>query len=501
LLVATNLLTLTCLVAAGTVYGYAKYRLGQIRTIGGLHLSPDTTGAAAGGLAAMNILLVGDNSRVGLSPSEAAQFGTVDQAGGAHSDVTMVLHLDPATGGASLLSIPRDLFVPLPPKSIVGPVGKIDSALNGTNYQYSDGAENLIETIQNDLGIPINHYVELNFDGFQRTVDALGGINLSFPTPLYDLSSALRISQVGCDHLNGATALAVVRSRHLQYQTPASNPQAASTWPQEPLSDLARIQRDQTFLRVFVATAKAQGLTTDPFKLNNIVGAMINQISIDPGLKSKLLPLVKRFKSLNENTVPTLTLPVTVGTDSQYHYRGGAYGQVDFPIEPADHQIIAQWQGQPMPKTDPSQIAVVVHNISSVAHQAANTTSSLTAVGFNATNAGQATVPATTVETMLRYHPGSITQAEAVLQSLTGSIMMQSDPNIPAGTVALDAGSSLSVANTPNTPTPTIPTSTPTPSTPAATAPSPDNPTAAATSQAAPWDPVACTAGQEVHGS
>jgi LCP family protein required for cell wall assembly len=508
MLIAANVLTVVCLVSAGAVYGYAKYRLGQIRTISGLHLSPEASSGptAAGGLSVMNILLVGDNSRVGLSPSEAAQFGTVDQAGGSHSDVTMVLHLDPVTGSASLLSIPRDLFVPLPPKSIVGKVGKIDSALNGTNYQYSDGAENLIETVQNDLGIPINHYIELNFDGFQRTVDALGGINLSFPTQLYDLSSALRISQVGCLHLNGATALAVVRSRHLQYQTPASNPRAPYSWPQEPGSDLARIQRDQTFLRVFVATAKAQGFTTDLFKLNNILGAVISQIRIDPGLKSKLLPLVKRFRSINENTVPTLTLPVTVGSDSQYRYAGGAYGQVDFPVEPADHQIIAQWQGQALPKTDPSQIAVVVHNISNVAHQAANVTSGLAAVGFNASNAGQATVPATTVETLLRYAPGSIAQAEVVLQSLAGSIMMQSDPSVPAGTVALDAGSSLSVPGAPGatpaaTSTSSPARSTPATSTPGVTTTAPDNqPVGVPTAQSAPWDPVACTPGQPVHG-
>ncbi|MDP9073361.1 MAG: LCP family protein, partial [Actinomycetota bacterium] len=450
-LIAANLLTVMCLVSMGAVYLYAKYRLDQIHTIAGLHLSPDT-GGGTGGLTAMNILLVGNNSRVGLSPSEAAKFGTVDQAGGAHSDVTMVLHLDPATGTASLLSIPRDLFVPLPPKSIVGPVGKIDSALNGTNYQFSDGAENLIETIQTDLGIPINHYVSINFDGFQQTVDALGGINLSFPTQLYDLNAALRITQVGCDHLNGTTALAVVRSRHLQYQTPASNPRVPSSWPQEPASDLARIQRDQTFLRVFVATAKSQGLTTDLFKLNNILGALTNQISVDPALKSKLIPLVKRFRNLNENAVPTLTLPVTVGSDTQYRYGGGVYGQVDFPVEPADHQVITQWQGQPLPKADPARLSVIVHNISSVARQAADTTSGLVAVGFNATNAGQATVPATTVETVLRYHPGSIADAETVLASLSGSIMMQSDPSVAAGTVGLDAGSSLSVLGAPGSP-------------------------------------------------
>src|SRR6202011_5409985 len=110
----------------------------------------------------------------------------------------------------SLLSIPRDLFVPLPPHSIAGGVGKIDAALN-------DGPNNLITAITNDLGIPINHYIEVNFDGFRRTIDAIGGIRMNFPMPLWDVSSSLRIRSTGCIRLNGATALAVVRARHLQY--------------------------------------------------------------------------------------------------------------------------------------------------------------------------------------------------------------------------------------------------------------------------------------------
>ncbi len=487
------------------MYGYARYRLDQIKTISGLPLSSGASGGggSANGLTPMNILLVGDNSRVGLDPTEAAKFGTTTDAGGSHSDVTMILHLDPKSGGVALLSIPRDLFVPLPPRNLAGAVGKIDSALNGTNYQYSDGAAQLITTIQDDLGIPINHYVQINFDGFQRTIDALGGINMYFPTQLYDIDSALRTYQTGCLHLNGSTALAVVRSRHLQYFTPSSNPSAPYSWPQEQQSDLARIRRDHTFLKVLAATVTSQGLTTDLGKLNNILGAVISQVTVDSGLKSELIPLVKRFRHANLDTVPQMTLPVSVVPDQQYRFGGGVYGQVDFPVEPLDHQVIAQWQGSALPNVSPSAFAIEVRNISGLAHQATITTAAINARGLQATtitNSGVVTPPASSVETMVRYHPGAdgLAQAETVVQSLVGAVMMQSDPQVPSGTIAVDTGTSLSVASSSLS---SGPTSGPLGTESTTTIPTPGHqPVSSSTDQATAWDPVACTPGQTVIG-
>ena len=123
----------------------------------------------------------------------------------------MILHLDPTTGAASLLSIPRDLFVPLPAHSMAGSVGKIDAALN-------DGPNNLITAITNDLGIPINHYVESQL----RRLPADHRRHRRDQDELPDAAAGhlfqpCRITQTGCQQLNGATALAVVRARHLQY--------------------------------------------------------------------------------------------------------------------------------------------------------------------------------------------------------------------------------------------------------------------------------------------
>jgi LCP family protein required for cell wall assembly len=499
ILVGVNALTVICLVGVGTVYGYARYRLDQIRTI---HNLPFAGGSSGGNTSApMNILLVGDNSRVGLDPAEAAKFGTTDEAGGAHSDVTMILHLEPKTGRVSLLSIPRDLFVPLPPTNISGKVGKIDSALNGSNFQFSDGAAQLITTIQNDLGIPIDHYVEINFDGFQQTIDAVGGINMYFPTYLYDSGSALRTPRTGCLHLDGSEALAVVRSRHLQYFAPGDNLSDPESWAQEPESDLARIGRNHTFLQVLAATLTSQGVATNIGKLNSVLGAVINQVTIDPGLKGDLIPLVKAFRHVNLASVPQMTLPISVVPQTQYRYAGGAYGTVDFPVEPLDHQVIAQWQGVANPTVAPSSVAVQVRNATNAARQASDTTAALAGLGFAASNMGQGTVLATAAETMVRYHPGpdGLAQAETLLQSLTGAVMMQSDPTVPAGTVALDVGTSLSTG-TPSTGSAAA-TSTAGSGRAAATStiPTPGGqPISSATDHVTAWDPVACTPGQPV---
>ena len=526
LLIAVNAVTVLCLLSVAVVYGYARYRLGQIKVIHNLPLSTTASGGGAStsdGLTPMNILLVGDNTRAGLDPSEAAKFGTTIDAGGSHSDVTMILHLDPKTDSVSLLSIPRDLFVPLPPNNIAGKVGKIDSALNGTNYKNTDGAAQLILAIQSDLGIPINHYVQINFDGFQRTVDALGGINMYFPTQLYDIDAALHTSKVGCVHLNGTTALAVVRSRHLQYYTPGSNLNAPYSWPREQQSDLARIRRDHTFLRVLATTVINQGLTTDLVKLNDILGAVISQVQIDPGLKSDLVPLVKHFRGTNVDAVPQMTLPITVYPDNgQYYYSGNGYGQVDFPVEPLDHQLIAQWQGSPIATADQSSFTVNVTSITDTPRQATTVVSALTAAGFNVNNSGQGQSPALVVETMIRYHPSTngLAQAETVLQSLSGTVMMQADPTLPEGIVGLDVGTAVSVsgpqsaaatgtgsASTTSTVVPTTSGKAGSTSTTAtATATGPTVPTvghqppSSSVDQPAPWDPVACTPGQPVIG-
>ncbi|HVM63457.1 MAG TPA: LCP family protein, partial [Acidimicrobiales bacterium] len=434
-------------------------------------------------------------------------FGSASEVPGARSDVTMVLHLDPATEGASLLSIPRDLFVPLPAHSVSGAVGKIDASLN-------DGPDNLIAAITQDLGIPINHFVEINFDGFRRSIDAMGGIKMSFPVPLRDTYSGLSISRTGCQAINGATALAVVRARHLQYYSDGR-------WSDDPLSDLARIRRDHTFLRVFVSTARSQ--VSNPLRLNALIGGLLNQVTVDSGLNlGAFLNLFRRFRHLDPNAVPETTLPITVVPN--YHYGAGAYGDVDMPVEPLDQQVITAWGGQGTPPSAPTLPSLRLVNVSGIHHQAASVAAQLSSEGYTISSTSSAPAPSAVTETVIRYQPGGVGAALGLMGRLSGAVMLTPDPTVAPGSLTLDVGSVLSVtpavpAGGPGVPpasgnppgpgasgTPAAAAAPDSPSAPAASTPGVAAPTtslptalhqtpSSAQDQAQPYDPGPCTPG------
>ena len=512
-----------CLLVVGGAYGYVRYRINAIRTVAAPHLTPESgtvvlpggrrVSVSTDGLAPENILLIGNETRAGLTnPNEIAQLGSPQEFSGSLSDVIMILHLDPAKDQASILSIPRDLFLPMPAGSPVGPYQKVDAALN----DGAKGADNLIQTITDDLGIPINHYVELEFDGFENTVNALGGINVYFPEPLYDAESLLDIGSPGCVHLNGTEALALVRARHLQYDPPGDGEPKAD-WPYDPESDLSRITRDHTFLRILTSTAESEGLT-NPLQLNAFLSDITDQITIDPGLKDQLVALALHYHRLNSASIPEVTLPVTqVGGPAGYSYDGVNVGDVDFPDQPADDQVIAAWDHDALPAPS-APAAVQVDNITETPGLAGATAAALHADGLTVSGIGDGNDPAPTSETFVRYPPGGLPAALDVLGHLSGAVMLDPDPSLAAGHIELDVGSTLAVAaakggasapsatasppaesnssttgpvpgsGAPGTGTPGV-TSTTVPT----TVPTPGGQTpSSATDKLQPWDPRAC---------
>ena len=204
----TGSLLLVLVLIVGATAGYAWYLNHEIHRIDLKNLtSAPIKGDDAG---TENILMIGSTDRCALKVQNPA-YGLCSQGvNGVNSDVVMILHLNPANGSLSILSIPRDLFVP---NARSDGANKIDAAL----YQ---GPDQLIAAIEEDFGIPIQHFVELNFDSFINVVDALGGIKMYFPEPVFDAYSGLNIQTTGCIQLNGTQALQVVRARHLQYKGP-----------------------------------------------------------------------------------------------------------------------------------------------------------------------------------------------------------------------------------------------------------------------------------------
>jgi LCP family protein required for cell wall assembly len=239
-----------------------------------------------------NYLLVGSDSREGADP-DAADFGSMGDEGevfGRRSDTMMVLRLDPKTGQAAVLSLPRDLWV-----DVAGT--DREDRLNGA---YAKSVETLIKTVRNELGIPIHHYVEVDFVGFKDLVDAIGGIDVWFELPTRDRNTGLRVETPGCNRLDGLQALAYVRARHFQQRLNGD-------WISDESADLGRMSRQRDFLQraVDAAVEKAAG---DPTSIGKLVGIAIDTLRVDPDLD--LPALAERLSSVAGTDIQSYALPV-----------------------------------------------------------------------------------------------------------------------------------------------------------------------------------------------
>jgi LCP family protein required for cell wall assembly len=491
--IVVSIATVIVLIAAGT-FGYAWYLNHQIHRIKVKGLSANmVTGADAN---TQNILMVGSTTRCGLAQQNAA-YGLCSQGvTGVNSDVVMILHLDSVKRSISILSIPRDLFVP---NARTTGANKIDAALY-------EGPTQLVAAIQEDFGIPIQHYVELNFDTFANVVNALGGISMYFPEPVYDAYSGLNIPAPGCIHLDGLHALQVVRARHLQYKGPGVTSTDPTTWPFENQSDLARIRRDHEFLRVLASAVAKNGLT-NPITDFHLVSGVAPQLSVDQQLsQSDMVSLVTTFHSVNANSAPQLTMPVSVGPAQSYNYKGGDYGQIEFPSQVADQQVIDQFLGV-SPNTDtmhggklpaPGAVTVSVLNGSGATNQAADTSSALQALGFQVAGIGDTPSVATQSETVVYYSqmtPAAEAAAQAVAHSISGAVIMALGPTANGAQVTVVTGTQFAVnppaipAASTATTAPASATTTPTSSAVSAGFAAPTAPTEALQ----PWDPRSCS--------
>lgn len=407
------------------------------------------------GGATVNILLIGSTDRCALKVQNPA-YGLCSQGvTGINSDIVMIIHLDPATGAVSLLSIPRDLFVP---NARATGANKIDAAL-------VEGPSQLVTAIEEDFAIPINHYVELNFDTFANVVNALGGVRMYFPVPIFDAESGLNITHPGCYLLDGYHALQVVRARHLQIQPNPSNHDRYS-WPQEALSDLARIRRTHEFLRVLAAKVAARGLS-NPIADQSLATAVLPDLTVDSGFsEGEMVSLARTFAHTKIGNVPQVTYPVIEVETGSLLYRGYYYGDVEFPVQPTGLNIVNgifgtragdnSFTNKPLPA--PSSFRISVVNGTGVASQAALVSRQLAAKGFRVAATGTRTPDGVVDETVVWYggppppaHGNwtspALAEAQAVFSQLQGPVILGYNPKeVMAGTlVTVQTGTDVTV--------------------------------------------------------
>jgi LCP family protein required for cell wall assembly len=261
--------TVLVLLVAGLAisgYVYVQMRFNEIAKVKVPTLTKQSATAKPG--APFDILLVGSDSRQFVdSGAQANEFGSGSTVTGQRSDVIIIARVVPATRQILMLSIPRDTYVDIP-----GNVPYV-SGMNRINAAFNNGPTLLVETIQKDFGIPINHYVEVNFEGFSNIVNALGGIYLDFSTPVYDKMSGLKITKPGCQLVTGPQALSLVRSRDEYYET------SSGSYNYDGMGDWSRIRRQDAFFRAVLA--KVSSSFTDPLRLNSFISATVHDVTID----------------------------------------------------------------------------------------------------------------------------------------------------------------------------------------------------------------------------
>ncbi len=241
-------LVVVLLLIAGTVGGYlwASSVFNRIEKV-------DVAANLAHGSSGTNYLLVGSDN--GRNPNDQRQ-GVL----GARSDTIMVLHVQ--GGSAKMLSLNRDLFVTNP---ATGQKGRL-------NATYNAGPANLVKAVTDDFAIPIDRYIEIDFVSFGGLVDSFGGIDVDFANPAFDLASGLDVKQAGRVHLDGAQALAYVRSRHY-YEMIDGKPKAEPGLP-----DVNRTRRQQVFLRAIMAKV---GSKRSPVTLLSAASKMAKGLRVD----------------------------------------------------------------------------------------------------------------------------------------------------------------------------------------------------------------------------
>jgi len=416
-----------------------------------LRLAP--TPAGGGG----NFLMIGSDTRSFVSTDFDQQaFG--ESAGGQRSDTIMVLHVDPDSERSLLVSFPRDLWVNIP--------GQGESKINAA---FNDGPQAVVDTLESEFGVPIQHYLEVNFDSFRQIVDAVGSVPVFFPAAARDALSLLDVPAPGCVELDGAQALSFVRSRHLELLDPTTGRwQSADAIP-----DIGRIARQQAFLRVLGRKSMNTAMS-NPLKGNDIIDSALGQLTLDQDFgRTDVFALVDAFAADDAASGPeSITVPNTPATKG-----GQSVLEVKQPEADAlltrlrDFNTVVPDAPPAASDASPADTKVKVLNASGVTGAAAKALAGLTDAGFEGGATGNADGSLETTE--VRYRPGAEAEAALVASYVSGPVKVVEDGSVSGADVTVVLGRGFGGITTPAPAASAAPAPTGAPVDPASLAPVP----------------------------
>ncbi len=425
----TSIVTTLVLVAA-SLAAYIAYRnvVDGIRQVDVSHLlgkrPPEYSTAA------MNILVIGSDSRAGTN----GQFGSAQAIAGARSDTMMLLHILPQHQGAVVISFPRDSLVPVIGCQADGQGDPGQKAQPGTEMLNATfaagGAACLWKTLEATTGIFIDHFIEINFGGFQSVVNDLGGVNVCLPEAVKDPASGLNLT-AGIHHVTGAQALAFVRERHIGEG-----------------SDLQRIQRQQFFMAALLQQIDTQKTMSDVPQLYAIARDVAKTLTTDSGLSvSTMLNVAQSMKGLTSKGVQFTQIPVVQDPNDANRVLWQQPQATQLFSAIAHDQSVAKPAKTPgsTPKTaasaaaSPAAAGIKVLNATATAGLAAQAAAALSQGHYDVLGTGNAAAPS--AATIVQYSSAADAAAASTLTQVVPGAVVQQVPGVASGTVDLILGS------------------------------------------------------------
>jgi LCP family protein required for cell wall assembly len=440
---------------AGTLAAYAKYRsvwdsIKRIDVVGLVGNQPPKLNNAE------NILLIGSDTRV----NQGGIGGSAAETPGGRSDTLMLLHISPGHHEATVISIPRETMVPIlscpasdgtsGQQAQPGQVELINAALD------FGGPVCTWKTFEAVTGIHLDHFIMLDFTGFEKIINDLGGVTVCLPFSVDDPMSGLNLS-AGRHHVWGHEALAFWRTR-----------EGLGTG-----SDIERITRDQYLMVALVQGMEHSGLLHSPSKILDVVRDAANAMTTDTGLdQTAMLQIAESLRGISSSSVQFITAPNIPYPPDQ--------NNVEFEQPQAQELFTAIQHDMTLPSSKgkkksskksssstptldstspPSKVNVEVLNGSGIEGMAAQVGDDLTNEGFNVVGTSDANNFNYTTN-VIEYAASSDMPAVNTLKAVVPNVQVEQESSLTPGTVTLIVGSDFSALNPAPSPS-SSPTATP----------------------------------------
>src|SRR5580698_1874609 len=379
------------LVVAGGSWVLASYVSGSLGRV-----NAGTTGTPQSG--PINILVAGIDTRSGLTRQEEIRLHVGNDIS-TNADTLMLVHISADHSSVHVVSLPRDSWVNIPGHGM----SKINAAIG------LGGPALMVKTVEQATGLVINDYVEIDFLGFVKVIDALGGVDICLPYAVDDSYTGLHLP-AGVHHVDGVTALAFARDRH-----------------SFALSDVARISDQQQLLSSLFAEATDSGILANPFRLQSFLSSLTASISVDKGFD--LIRLADELRGLRSQdvtftTVPLATLDYVVPSTGEeavlWNAKAAAALFASLKYDTADRAAKSARTVRSARLTR-SRVSVDIYNGTWTSGLSASTGKQLAALGFRVHKDGLNWAQHTVSQTLIQYPPGQLAAATLLQKVVPGA--------------------------------------------------------------------------------